>query len=295
MKLAAATVAKYLRGRPTGGGYLCHCPVPSHGKGRRDLKPSLGVSDGDKGLVVHCFAGCNPADILAEIARLTAHAHPLPYDRPRAAPASPSKRTTSDWALKLWRAAAPTPGTRAETYLRSRGFTVPPPPTIRYLQSYKYDRSRSLPCLIAAVQNVAREVTAVQLTFLDPFGRSKADVTEPRRSIGPLGASALRLAPAAEHIGLAEGFETAWAAMLIHKLPTWATLGAERYALVKLPSAVRRVTIFADPDPVGLAGAKQFIDANPDLETEILSPSPAEGDYAEIWQRMAPDKEETTA
>lgn len=288
VSLTAATVAKYLRGRPTGGGYLCHCPVPSHGKGRRDLKPSLGVSDGDKGLVVHCFAGCNPADILAEITRLTASGLPLPYEKSSPTPAAAPKRTTSDWALKLWRAAIPTPATPAETYLRSRGFDFAPPSTIRFLRSYKYDRDRAFPCLIAAVQNVARELTAVQITFLDPTGR-KADVLEPRRSIGPLGEGVLRLAPAAEHIGLAEGFETAWAAMLIHNVPTCATLGAERYSLVKLPPTTRRVTIFADPDPVGLAGAKQFAKANPHIETDIQCPWTSD-DYAEIWRAMAKEK-----
>lgn len=204
-------------------------------------------------------------------------------------PASPPKRTTSDWALKLWRAAVPTPGTRADTYLRARGFDFAPPSTIRFLRSYKYDRDRAFPCLIAAVQDVARQLTAVQITFLDPTGRSKANVLEPRRSIGPFGRGALRLAPAAEHIGLAEGFETAWAAMLIHNVPTWATLGAERYQLVKLPPTTRRVTIFADPDPVGLAGAKQFVKANPHIETNIQCPWTT-ADYAEIWLAMAAEK-----
>ncbi|MBU6529340.1 toprim domain-containing protein (plasmid) [Methylocystis sp. MJC1] len=99
----------------------------------------------------------------------------------------------------------------------------------------------------------------------------------------------MRLAPAAEHIGLAEGFETAWAAMLIHNLRTWATLGEGRYQLVKLPPTTRRVTIFADPDPVGLTGAKQFAIANPHIETDIQCPWTSD-DYAEIWRAMAKEK-----
>ena len=57
MEVDAQAIAKLLGGRREGAGYLCHCPVKGHGKGRGDRRPSLGVSDGDKALVVHCFAG----------------------------------------------------------------------------------------------------------------------------------------------------------------------------------------------------------------------------------------------
>ena len=68
----------------------------------------------------------------------------------------------------------------------------------------------------------------MQLTFLHSGGRRKADVLETRRTVGPAGEGVLRLAAVAEHIGVAEGFETAWAAQLMHKLPVWAALGTKR-------------------------------------------------------------------
>jgi putative DNA primase/helicase len=70
--MSAAEIAKALGGHPSGGGYLVRCPLPSHGQGRGDRRPSLSVSDGDDGrLLVRCFAGCDPLDVLAELRRLS--------------------------------------------------------------------------------------------------------------------------------------------------------------------------------------------------------------------------------
>ncbi len=46
MKARAGDIARLLHGRPEGTGFLCRCPVPTHGKRRGDMRPSLGVSDG---------------------------------------------------------------------------------------------------------------------------------------------------------------------------------------------------------------------------------------------------------
>jgi putative DNA primase/helicase len=183
----------------------------------------------------------------------------------------------------------PIAGTLAETYLRERGFADPPPPTIRFLPSYRYSREnqRRLPCLMAAAQAPTREIVAVQLTFLDPTGRRKADVEEPRRSIGPLGTALLRTAPAAEHLGLAEGFETAWGATLLHdRMPVWATLGSERYGVIRLPPIVKRVTIFADHDAAGLASALAFFERNPSLDVWLSWPRAVGWDFARLWELM---------
>src|SRR5262249_41873012 len=53
----------------TGGGYLCSCPLATHGRRRGDRNPSLLVRDGDFRLLVHCYAGCDPLHILEELRR----------------------------------------------------------------------------------------------------------------------------------------------------------------------------------------------------------------------------------
>jgi hypothetical protein len=236
MKSTAADIAHRLGGKAEGAGFLCSCPVRTHGKRRGDLRPSLAVSDGRDGLVFHCFAGCRPRDIFRALNGLLPVLE-IVSERPAPLPSARKPgRTTSELARKLWRSALPVSGTPAERYLKSRGFPMPPPATIRFLPSYRYDRDRLFPCMIAAVQASSRNLVAVQLTFLDPSGWSKAHVPSPRRVIGPLGDGLLRTAPVESHIGLAEGFESAWGASLLHDgMPVWATLGAERIAIVTLP------------------------------------------------------------
>jgi hypothetical protein len=245
----------------------------------------LGVSDGREGLVVHCFAGCRPGEIFRALNDFASGLEPA--EKMESKPAVPSRRatrTTSELARKLWRSALPVAGTPVETYLRTRRFDSPPPPTIRFLPSYRYDRVRRFPCMIAAVQAPSRILVAVQLTFLDPSGRSKADIPSPRRVIGPLSGGLLRTAPAASHIGLAEGFESAWGASLLHEgMPVWATLGAERFSIVALPPIVSRVTLFADHDSPGLVGALGFFEKHGELDVSIAWPRKVGRDFAQLW------------
>lgn len=286
MNTRAKDIALRLRGHSTGAGYLCRCPVPRHGKGRGDLRPSLAVSDGDRGLIYHCFAGCDPADVRAEIDKLDLSAPPPAAEKP-GAPVGSKNRTTTEGARAIWRAARPVAGTVAETYLQARGFRIAPPPTIRFLPGYPYSRRERFPCLVAAVQAPSREIVAVQLTFLHPGGRRKADVEEPRRTIGPLGAGALRLGPAGNHLGLAEGFETAWAAMLMRAVPTWATLGTERLLKIALPESVKRVTVFADNDAPGIAFANRFAAAHSRLLVDVATPAAGAEDFAAEYEDLA--------
>lgn len=60
--MSAETVARALGGkRVTEGNYNCHCPA------HEDGHPSLSVKDGDKGVVVHCFAGCSQDKVIAAL------------------------------------------------------------------------------------------------------------------------------------------------------------------------------------------------------------------------------------
>ncbi len=284
MQIKAEAVAKILGGRRVSGGFLCHCPVAAHGKGRGDLHPSLTIADGDRALLYTCHAGCDPRAIRAAIDRLDLTGEPLYAPGQNSSSGRATPKTTSAHARALWRGAQPVAGTLAETYLRERGFDEPPPATIRFLSRYRYEpRGKYFACMIAAIQAPTREIVAVQLTFLHSGGRRKADVLETRRTVGPAGEGVLRLAAVAEHIGLAEGFETAWAAQLMHELPVWAALGTKRYLKLKLPSEVKRVTIFADPDADGLLYAEKFREANPALGVEIATPGAGAGDFAKEW------------
>jgi Winged helix-turn-helix DNA-binding len=129
-------IARALGGKPTPSGFVCSCPLPTHGKRRGDKNPSLSIgssSDGD--LLLHCKAGCNSHDIFIALRdrgllgetperRVKTPPHPTAYFPTD--PVEPDRR-----ALELWRSARPIHGTLAETYLRARHITIALPPTLR--------------------------------------------------------------------------------------------------------------------------------------------------------------------
>jgi putative DNA primase/helicase len=232
-----------------GKGFLARCPVPSHGKGRGDRSPSLSIADGDtRKLLVRCFAGCDSRDVLAALKQ-----RGFLDDRPRPAPApvAPLDPEPDARALSLWRQAEPVNGTMGERYLRQREINVELLPAVRFLREVEHSPGVSFPALVAAVQGPDRRVIAVQLTFLDPDGDGKANVANPRKTIGALGRGAVRLGPAGDVLGIAEGLETGLAAMQIHGIAVWACLGVSRMASVALPPNVQRLFIFADRDGPG--------------------------------------------
>lgn len=50
------------------GNWMARCPCPNHGRGQGDKHPSLSVSMSDRGrALIHCFAGCQFADVLTAL------------------------------------------------------------------------------------------------------------------------------------------------------------------------------------------------------------------------------------
>ena len=66
-----------------------------------------------------------------------------------------------------------------------------------------------------------------------------------------LAGAAIRLAPAGEVLGVAEGLETALAASALSGMPVWACLSATLLRRFEPPSGVRLLTIWVDKDRSG--------------------------------------------
>ena len=126
-------------------------------------------------------------------------------------------------AVEIWRAAGAVADTAVEHYLRiARAITITVPPTIRAGTVLHIGRFR-FPALVAAVQRPKdRTIVAVQTTALRPDGERKAPIAVPRITTGALGSGAVRLDPAGEILGLAEGVETGLSAMQISGVPCGA-------------------------------------------------------------------------
>ena len=70
-----------------GGNYMCECPAHDDGT------PSLSIRDSDRGVLLHCFAGCAYADIVDALRHLKL----LPYDVTLAAEDSAAPSASSSW------------------------------------------------------------------------------------------------------------------------------------------------------------------------------------------------------
>lgn len=230
------------------------CPVPSHGRGRGDWNWSLSLCSGtNTDLLVHCFAGCDPRDVLAALRNLPLHRSATATcqtDRPIRVSAV-SRQT----ALDLWNGALPIGGSIVEAYLARRGLSK----TCRALRflpdAWHAPSARRRPAMLARLEDLQANTLAVQRTFLATDGR-KADVDPVRMMLGRLTSGAVHLTPAGETLGIAEGVESALAASQIHYVPCWAACGA-RLHRIALPGTVRHVILFADNDPPGLQTAER--------------------------------------
>ena len=231
-----------LGGRWRPGGAMCRCPAHD------DRTPSLSVRVGERELLFHCFAGCATHEVI----RLLRALHLIETRGPARVSVSPADPASAyrSLAARLWATARPIDRTPAEAYLRARGLTIAGP-ELRYQARTPDGRGTSAmfkPALLAAVRD-SSGLVAVHRTFLGAHGASRPVA---RRALGRLGGGAVRLGPPVDgQLGLAEGIETALAATLVTGIPCWATLGAERFARVALPTGVDRLLLFLDQDAGG--------------------------------------------
>lgn len=152
-------------------------------------------------------------------------------------------------AVKIWREASLAEGTAVEAYLRSRGITIAVPPSLRFAELKHPETGDELwPCMVAVMQNGAGRVTGVHRTFLDRHEPGKAPVTPNRLMLGPSRGAAIRLCPAGDHLGLAEGIETALSVMQACDLAVWAVMSRGNFEAFEPPAECTRVTNLADND-----------------------------------------------
>jgi DNA primase len=128
----AARVAEALTGhkvKSQGRNYLVCCPAHD------DTLPSLSLRDGDRGLMVHCFAGCTSGEIYTAIRKKGYKLDPGDTARePLAKGSSEYQRRQTDKAAWLWSQRKPIVGSIAEKYLReTRKYSGPLPATLAFL------------------------------------------------------------------------------------------------------------------------------------------------------------------
>jgi putative DNA primase/helicase len=153
----------------------------------------------------------------------------------------------------------------AVTYLTSRGLWPLPdgcPLKAHPSLDYRHDGQHARhPGLVAQVRDVAGELVTVHVTYLD--GGAKVATEAPRKILSPMTGRegcAVRLMPAGEVLGIAEGIETALAAAAIDGVPVWAALNTSLLRKFSPPAGVRLLRVYADRDEPGLEAAGRLME-----------------------------------
>ena len=219
-------------------GYHAMCRCPAHA----DTTPSLSLRQGDNDILVHCFAGCDPADVLRELATI------IP-GRTYAFPDGPSKPFNSTAiARNLWSQGRELTNTWGEAYCRHRGI-IQHHDDLRYLSRCPRGRKPNTvfePALLVGVRE-GRDIKAVQRIFLKRGGQGYCT----KLMIGNPQAASWQSGRPGKILALAEGFESAARFAELHGIPAWSSLGAERLDLVRLPDWIEELIIAEDNDPEG--------------------------------------------
>lgn len=169
---------------------------------------------------------------------------------------TPQPRSSSDkaeLARQVWQEARPAPGSLVETYLASRGLTLPPGAPLRFHPACPRGKER-LPAMVALMTDpVTGEPSGgIHRTFLAPDGRGKA-AGAAKMMLGPAGV--IRLVPDEEigsGLGISEGIETALAVMQGWGWrPVWATGSAGGIKGFPVVPGIECLTIFPDADDNG--------------------------------------------
>ncbi|MDO6415384.1 toprim domain-containing protein [Sphingomonas sp. BIUV-7] len=232
---------------------------------------------GQQALLFKCFAGCHPQDVLRSLWHVDPVAASMRLaDRARVRDGSWSRQKV----ITLWAEAWPIADTPAQAYLAARGIRTGSG-ALRFHPHAPLKIGQRLhfrPAMLAAVRE-HQQLVAVQRAFLDVARPGLArDLVNPRRLLGRPGHGAVRLAGHGPVLGLAEGIETALSAMQLLRIPVWATLGAERFAQIRIPAEVEQLILLPDNDPAGRAACdRAFVNYSAQIPIVIarMPPAPA--------------------
>jgi len=291
---AACTAAALGHACRTGRDWRCRCPV----HGGRSL--TLRDGDGDR-LLVTCWGGCNPLDVLAELRRSGLLNQARANNNYRPISAAPHKHSDGQIAraIAIWREARPVAGTAVEKYLATRSITGLLPSNLRFHPACPHPSGARLPAMVALVEHVTRGSVAIHRTYLQFDGSGKALASPDKASLGPVGGGAVRLATPepGERLAVAEGIETALSVAVACAMPAWAALSAGGIRSLVLPPEITNILLCADNDANGvgqraaLEAAKRWLAEGrqvrialpPDPDTDMADVL-IEGSYAEATE-----------
>lgn len=151
---------------------------------------------------------------------------------------------------ELWQSSAePKEGDPVFTYLHRRCGTDVMPLAVRYHPKvYHAETKTYYPAMVSKVTAFNNKPIALHRTYLTMDGK-KAPIDPAKKLMGLMpDASAIRLGPYTDTIGIAEGIETALTCAVCFGVPTWAAVNAPMMVKWRPPEKIEKVFIFADND-----------------------------------------------
>ncbi len=169
-------------------------------------------------------------------------------------------------------------GSPTDKYLTRRLGTFLNLSRVRYVKEcfdiwHPFDQKRYPAAMVCKIAHEGRAVN-LHMTYLDNDGL-RIETEKPKLVMaGKLPAGcAIQLAEHGDHLGIAEGVETALACQMLTGIPTWAAINATLLSQWVPPAGVKKVTVFGDNDLSYTGQAKAYCLANRLLVKDKLSVS----------------------
>lgn len=236
-------------------------------------------------------------DVVDEARQFLSSPRPEPSLACHARKQPPAPSGSPESARRLFAMSQPIPGTIAETYLRNRGITaLHEAGALRFHPRCYYRPDADAPtevwpALIAAVTDLAGNITGAHRTWLDPSGRDKAPVDTPRRAMGHLLGHGVRFGVATDVMAAGEGLETMLSLRnALPALPMLAALSANHLATILFPVTLRRLYIARDRDSAGDLAAATLTERAQCAGIEALTLTPALSDFNEDLRELGVDE-----
>ncbi|MGK0618098.1 toprim domain-containing protein [Meiothermus cerbereus] len=247
-----ALLSRLANVRPAGHNrWRATCPAHGSGKNR-----ALSIAVQDEKPLLHCFAGCPAEAVLAAVglswrdlyAREARPWEAPGYCRPATSPERPTTPLEARERWQGWWDRARPHHPLLSRYLKARGLSIEPPPTLRLALWGEQ------PVMLARVEG-PQGLAGLHLTLLKADGSGRLEKRLAKGS-HPLGGSIRLFEPqAGQPLALTEGIETALAVHQSTGWPVWACVSAGGLAAVELPAEVFEVVICADNDSAGVDAA----------------------------------------
>jgi hypothetical protein len=243
--IAAEIAAMLGGGHRSGQWWRCVCPVHSTRTGHSQ---TLALRDGDRALIVKCWAGCDPQVVIAELRGRSL----VGDDRALAVVprGSDDGARRIKFARQIWGIVQNPQGSPVAAYLAGRGITIALPSCLRWAPALRHPDGTHGPAMLARIDGPGGDLIGIQRTWIkcDVMGVWRRDT---RAMLGRASGGVVRLAEASDVLLVGEGIETCLAAMQATGRPAWAALSTSGLAALELPQIVRHVIVLADHDRTG--------------------------------------------